>query len=66
MSEENGWVEYRKLVLSEIERLDESIKGLSKKVDHLHTDVVVLKVKWTLIISAISAVVTLIVQHITK
>ena len=35
MSEEigTGWLEYRRLVLNELERLDEAIKNLDKKLD---------------------------------
>ena len=35
MSEESGtgWLEYRRLVLNELERLDEAIKNLDKKLD---------------------------------
>ena len=28
-----GWLEYRRLVLNELERLDEAIKNLDKKLD---------------------------------
>ena len=35
MGEESGtgWLEYRRLVLNELERLDEAIKNLNKKLD---------------------------------
>ena len=35
MSEESGtgWLEYRRLVLNELERLDEAIKNLDNKLD---------------------------------
>ena len=35
MGEESGtgWLEYRRLVLNELERLDEAIKNLDKKLD---------------------------------
>ncbi len=46
MAEENGdWREYKKLVISEIDRLSGHIVGLEKKIDHLRSDVVMLKVK---------------------
>jgi hypothetical protein len=46
MAEENGdWREYKKLVISEIDRLSDHIVGLEKKIDHLRGDVVMLKVK---------------------
>jgi hypothetical protein len=46
MAEENGdWKEYKKLVISEIDRLSTQIGCLEKKIDHLRSDVVMLKVK---------------------
>jgi len=46
MANENGdWRDYKKLVISEIDRLSEHIGNLESKIDHLRGDVVMLKVK---------------------
>lgn len=37
--------EYRRLILSELERLNTSLLDLHKKVDDLHSEMTVLKVK---------------------
>lgn len=62
---ENGWDKYQRLVLSELKRLDESHKGLIRKVDDLRTDVAILKVKYALLgglIGAIPGIVAIVLQ----
>ena len=43
------WEENAKLVLSEIDRLDKTVQHLIEKVESLHTEVAVMKVKYGLI-----------------
>ena len=45
MSDSGTWKEYSKLVLSEIERMDGSVKGLTKEVAELRTELAVHDVK---------------------
>ena len=46
MANDNGdWRDYKKLVISEIDRLSGHIGNLESKIDHLRGDVVMLKVK---------------------
>lgn len=45
MSDSGTWKEYSKLVLSEIERMDGSVKGLTKEVSELRTELAVHDVK---------------------
>lgn len=40
-----GWLRYQKLVLAELERLDQSIKALSANVAVLQTEIALLKLK---------------------
>lgn len=42
---ENGWNEYSKLVLSELQRLDSDIKRLETKVDTMVESVAALQIK---------------------
>ena len=63
MVEENGdWREYKKLVISEIDRLSDHISNLEKKIDHLRGDVVMLKIKsgvWGLLAGLIPVTIAL-------
>ena len=45
MSDSGTWKEYSKLVLSEIERMDGSVQGLTKEVAELRTELAVHDVK---------------------
>ena len=45
MSDSGTWKEYSKLVLSEIERMDGSVKGLTKEVAELRTELAVHDIK---------------------
>ena len=45
MSDSGTWKEYSKLVLSEIERMDGSVQGLTKEVADLRTELAVHDVK---------------------
>ena len=68
MAEENGdWREYKKLVISEIDRLSGHILGLERKIDHLRSDVVMLKVKsgmWGLFAGFIPVAIALLAKAI--
>ena len=63
MTEDSGdWREYKKLVISEIDRLSGHILGLERKIDHLRSDVVMLKVKsgmWGLLAGLIPVTIAL-------
>jgi hypothetical protein len=43
--ENNGWAEYKRLVLKQLEDLTHEIEKLNERVDTLITDVVILKTK---------------------
>ncbi len=38
MTQENGWQEYKRLVLADIQRLEDKINELGNKLDHLMTE----------------------------
>jgi hypothetical protein len=63
----NGWLEYQKLVLSELERLDQDIKGLRKEIAELHDDTLQLKLKagiWGAVGAAIPVTMLLAIQFL--
>jgi|TARA_Y100000310_G_scaffold253900_1_gene260900 hypothetical protein len=66
MVDENGdWREYKKLVISEIDRLSSHIGNLEKKIDHLRSDVVMLKIKsgvWGLLAGLIPVTIAMLVK----
>ena len=68
MAEENGdWREYKKLVISEIDRLSEHIGSLESKIDNLRSDVVMLKVKsgiWGLFAGLIPVTIAMLAKAI--
>jgi hypothetical protein len=41
----NGWIEYKERVIYQLEELGKKTDSIEKKLDTLHEDVVVLKVK---------------------
>ena len=68
MAEENGdWREYKKLVISEIDRLSDHIGSLESKIDNLRGDVVMLKVKsgiWGLFAGLIPVTIAMLAKAI--
>ena len=68
MVDENGdWREYKKLVISEIDRLSVHIGSLEKKIDNLRSDVVTLKIKsgvWGLMAGLIPVTIAILVKAI--
>lgn len=62
---DNGWVEYRKLVLSELERLNTSVEGLRDDLNNIRNDITALKIKagfWGLVGATPVAVVIALLQ----
>jgi hypothetical protein len=60
MPEIEGWLEYRKLILSELERVSRELRDLNEKVLEIHTEIAMLKVKsglWGALAGAIPAIV---------
>jgi hypothetical protein len=60
MPEIEGWLEYRKLILSELERVSRELRDLNQKVSDIHTEIAMLKVKsglWGALAGAIPALV---------
>lgn len=60
----NGWTEYRKLVLKELEDLNKGYSDLRKEVGKLREDIATLKVKsgvWGMIGGAIPVAIGIIV-----
>jgi hypothetical protein len=45
MSDTNGWAEYKRQVLFQLEELNKVAKELNDKIDSLKEDVIILKVK---------------------
>ena len=68
MANENGdWREYKKLVISEIDRLSGHIGSLESKIDNLRSDVVMLKVKsgiWGLFAGLIPVTIAMLAKAI--
>jgi len=68
MVNENGdWREYKKLVISEIDRLSGHIGSLESKIDNLRSDVVMLKVKsgiWGLFAGLIPVTIAMLAKAI--
>ena len=68
MVEENGdWRDYKKLIISEIDRLSSHIGSLESKIDHLRGDVVMLKVKsgiWGLFAGLIPVTIAMLAKAI--
>lgn len=65
MTEDNGWLEYRKLVLSELERLSTSVEGIRDEVHDLRNDITALKIRaglWGLFGATPVAVVVALLQ----
>lgn len=46
--ETHEWIEYRRLILSELERLDKAVTELQNKISALKSDVLALQIKATL------------------
>ena len=59
---DNGWVEYKRLVLKQLEDLTEEIKSLNMKVEKITTDIAVLKTKMALYGGVAGLVVSFIVS----
>lgn len=60
----NGWPEYQKMVLRQLEQLDDDIKSLESQVIRLRIDVAQLKVKagmWGAVAGMVPALITAIV-----
>ena len=68
MADENGdWREYKKLVMSEMERHSGHLCRLEKKIDNLRNDVVMLKVKsgvWGLFAGLIPVTIAILTKAI--
>lgn len=47
-TDRDGWPEYERLVMTELERHSDWLRGIDSRVQKLHTEVVVLKLKATL------------------
>jgi hypothetical protein len=64
-----GWKEWSKYVLKELERLNECYEKLDTKMNDIATDISVLKVKagiWGLVGAAIPVTALLILQYLKK
>ncbi len=62
MEVSNGWIEYRKLILSELERMNRNMESLRDDVEGLRREVSMLKVKsgvWGAIAGAVPATLVL-------
>jgi hypothetical protein len=62
----NGWNEWSRFVLKELERLDDDIKCLSRKMDTMHDDIISLKTKVALIGTVAGAIVSIVVSVVVK
>ena len=66
----NGsWGEYRRLVLSELERMNDNLETLNGKVQDVRNDISILKTKASFIggLSGLAtAIIVLIIQHFIK
>lgn len=41
----NGWPEYKKLVMAELERINEQLGGMNKRLNRIEVEIGMLKVK---------------------
>jgi hypothetical protein len=66
----NGWNEWSRHVLAELERLDKDIHGIEKKLDEIKEAIITLKVKVALIGGAaglvVGGIISFVVRSLTK
>lgn len=65
----NGWTQYQKLVLAELERHSEQLDRLSKQITHLDIELAMLKVKagaWGLIGGLIPVAIAIMIELLNK
>ncbi len=65
----NGWSEYQKLVLSELERLSDWLESAEKRINELRLEVAILKVKsgiWGLMGGLIPVLIYLVIEVVLK
>jgi hypothetical protein len=62
----NGWGEYKRLVVSELDRLDGDIKVLTEKIDAMRADLIALRVKVGLIGAASGLIVGGVISLLVK
>lgn len=65
--EGNGWIEYRNMVLAELERLNKRVDEINNKLDRINIDIATLKVKaslWGGLSGAIVAVGALLLKFV--
>ena len=60
----NGWAEYKRRVLYQLEELTRKSDAIEKKLDDLKTDVVVLKTKAVMYSAVTCFILTAIIQFI--
>jgi len=63
----NGWSEWAKHVLAELERLNSCYEKLDLRIQEMHTDIVTLKIKagiWGLVGGIIPVLVLLGIKHL--
>ena len=66
MSPENGWIEWSKFVLKELERLNDCYEKLDTKVDKMNENFTLVRMKMAGIGAVVSLIVTLATVIITS
>lgn len=62
----NGWAEYKRRVLYQLDELTKSNESIEKKLDDLKTDVIILKTKAVLYGAIAGLAVTIVVQVVLQ
>ena len=65
---EDGWIEYRKLILSELESLNRDVKDIKRDIGTIKTEIAMLKVKsglWGFAAGAIPAALAVILTTLS-
>ena len=58
----NGWNEYKRLVIKQLEDLTVEVKLVNQKLDNLKTDFTIMKTKLTIIGIAAASIVSIVFQ----
>ena len=67
--DENGWDQYQRLVLSELQRLSTGMEKLADQMSRVHTQVALLKLKaggWSILGGSIAVIAFILIQYLTK
>ena len=64
MANGNGWTKYEKLVLHEIERLNDGLESIKQEISGLRSEITLIKIKFASISAGIALLTTFVMQWI--